>query len=128
MQPCARHAVAAPWPAAARDGAAPHPAAGRTVFVFSLDPVLDARAARRAARAFRNVPDDGHIVWLDCSAVRSVSAAGALLLARFAREAARRATLRILCVPDHVRPPLVTAGLRRFIWEPQLPALSSEPA
>jgi anti-anti-sigma regulatory factor len=114
--------VAAPWPAAARADVSPLSAAGRTVFVFALDAVLDTRGAARAIRAFRNVRDESPIVWLDCSDVRSASHAGALVLSRFADVVAARATLRLLCVPPRVRPSLAAAGLARFFWEPESPS------
>lgn len=115
--------MAAPWPAAACDDITPLSAAGRTVFVFALDAVLDTRAAARAIRAFRNVRDERPIFWLDCSAVRNSSPAGVLVLSRFADVVAERATLRLLCIPFGVRPSLAAAGLARFFWEPELPSL-----
>ena len=115
--------MAAPWPAAARADVSPLPAAGRTVFVFALDAVLDTRAAERAVGAFRNVHDERPIVWLDCSDVRSASPAGVRVLSRFADVVEERATLRLLCVPPGVRASLAAAGLARFFWEPELPPL-----
>jgi anti-anti-sigma regulatory factor len=104
---------------AARVAAALRGATVRTVLVFELEPVFDLDAARRTVHAFRRRRAARPIIWLDCSAVRSVSPAAAALLARFARRVQQHAILRLLCVPNAVRRTLSAAGLAPFFWQPE---------
>lgn len=91
----------------------------RSVFLFAVEPVLDAAAAARAVAAFRNVRGAEPVVWLDLSAVGSASPAGLETLGRFAQSAGdERVTVRLIGVTPGLHSALDGTALARFEWSP----------
>ena len=89
------------------------------VFLFAVEPVLDSAAAARAVEAFRNLRGQEPVVWLDLSAVGSVSPAGLETLGRFAHAAReRRVTVKLIGVTPTLRSALDGTPLARFEWSP----------
>ena len=91
----------------------------RPVFLFAVEPVLDADEAARAVQAFRNVRGPEPVVWLDLSAVGSVSPSALETLDRFARSAReKRVTVRLIGVTPALRSEIDGTPLARFEWRP----------
>jgi anti-anti-sigma regulatory factor len=97
----------------------PSHALRRPVFLFAVEPVLDADAAERAVDAFRNVRGPEPVVWLDLSAVGSASPSALETLDRFARSAReKRVTVRLIGITPALRSEIDGTPLARFEWSP----------